>query len=118
MPMWSYPIEVALTADTRVALPLLEQALVRLSTANLQQRWTGRRQAAEAEITKLRDEAKRRATSDSPSDAPDAMLAELSRALPPQAVVVEEAVTNRPAVARQVPREPGQLFDTGAPGLG
>jgi hypothetical protein len=46
------------------------------------------------------------------------MLAELSRALPPQAVVVEEAVTNRPEVARQVPREPGQLFDTGAPGLG
>ena len=43
MPMWSYPIEVALTADTRVALPLLEQALVRLATANLQQRWTGRR---------------------------------------------------------------------------
>ncbi|MGC2654188.1 MAG: thiamine pyrophosphate-requiring protein, partial [Mycobacterium sp.] len=118
MPMWSYPIEVALTADTRVALPLLEQALVRLATADLQQRWTGRRQAAEAEITKLRDEAKRRATSDSPADAPDAMLAELSRALPPQAVVVEEAVTNRPAVARQVPREPGQLFDTGAPGLG
>jgi acetolactate synthase-1/2/3 large subunit len=65
MPMWSYPIEVALTADTGVALPLLEQALVRLATANLQQRWTGRRQAAEAEITKLRDEAKRRATSDS-----------------------------------------------------
>jgi acetolactate synthase-1/2/3 large subunit len=46
------------------------------------------------------------------------MLAELGRALPPQAVVVEEAVTNRPAVAHQVPRGPGQLFDTGAPGLG
>jgi hypothetical protein len=59
MPMWSYPIEVALTADTHLALPLLEQALVRLATADLQQRWTARRQAAEAEITKLRDEAKR-----------------------------------------------------------
>jgi acetolactate synthase I/II/III large subunit len=46
------------------------------------------------------------------------MLAALGRALPKDAVVVEEAVTNRPAVGRQVPREPGRFFDTGAPALG
>jgi acetolactate synthase I/II/III large subunit len=37
MPLWFYPVEVALTADTRVALPLLEQALLRVTTAKLQE---------------------------------------------------------------------------------
>ncbi len=118
MPLWSYPVEVALTADTAVALPLLEQALLRLAPPGRRQRWTARRQAAESELAQRRDDEKHRGTSDSPSDVPDAMLAELDRALPPDAVVVGEAVTNRAAVARQVSREPGQLFDTGAPGLG
>ncbi|MBV9319377.1 MAG: thiamine pyrophosphate-requiring protein, partial [Mycobacterium sp.] len=118
MPLWSYPVEVALTADTGVALPVLEQALLRLATAELQEKWIARRRTAEAEIAQLRQQASRKAASDRPTDAPDAMLAALGRALPEDAVVVEEAVTNRPAVGRQVPREPGRFFDTGAPALG
>ncbi len=50
MPLWSYPVEVALTADTRVALPMMEQALLRLATDELKQRWAARRHAVEAEI--------------------------------------------------------------------
>lgn len=118
MPLWSYPVELALTADTRVALPLLEQALLRLATAELQAKWIARRRVAEAEIAQLRQEANRKAASAQATDAPDAMLAALGRALPEDAVVVEEAVTNRPAVGRQVPRAPGRFFDTGAPALG
>src|SRR5262249_48252097 len=40
------------------------------------------------------------------------------RALPDDALLIEEAVTNRPAVARQVCRPPGHYFQTGAPALG
>lgn len=118
MPLWSFPVEVALTADTRVALPLLEQALLRLATAELRERWTARRRAAEADITRIREGFRRRAASELPTDAPDAMLAAVGGALPEQAVVLEEAVTNRFTVARQVPRQPGRFFDTGAPALG
>lgn len=118
MPLWSFPIEVALTADTRVALLLLEQTLLRLATDELREKWAARRQAAEADTAQRQREAARRAASDRPADAPDAMLAALGGALPDDAVVVQEAVTNRSAVARQVRRSPGQLFDTGAPGLG
>ncbi|BBX66183.1 benzoylformate decarboxylase [Mycobacterium saskatchewanense] len=118
MPLWSYPIEVALTADTRIALPLLEQAVLRRATPEHRDRWAARRRAAEADGAQRRAAAARRAASDRPADAPDAMLAALSRALPDEAVVVEEAVTNRPAVGRQVPRQPGHFFDTGAPALG
>jgi acetolactate synthase-1/2/3 large subunit len=114
MPLWSYPVDIALTADTRVALPLLEQALLRRATPDLREKWTARRRAAEAEIAQLRLEANRK----SGSDLPDAMLAAIDRALPEDAVVVEEAVTNRPAVGRQVRRRPGRFFDTGAPALG
>jgi acetolactate synthase I/II/III large subunit len=42
----------------------------------------------------------------------------LGSALPEDAVLVQEAVTNRPAVGRHVSRQPGRLFDTGAPALG
>jgi acetolactate synthase-1/2/3 large subunit len=73
---------------------------------------------AEADIAQRRSEATRRAASDRPADAPDALLAALGGALPDDAVVVQEAVTNRPAVARQVRRPPGSFFDTGAPALG
>lgn len=118
MPLWSYPVEVALTADTRVALLLLEQTLLRLATDELREKWAVRRQAAEAEIAERGREAVRRAASDQPADVPDAMLAALGRALPDDAVVIQEAVTNRAAVARQVRRAPGHLFDTGAPALG
>ncbi len=118
MPLWSYPVELALTADTRVALLLLEQTLLRLATDELREGWAARRQVAEADVAQRRSEATRRAASDRPADAPDALLAALGSALPDDAVVVQEAVTNRPAVARQVRRPPGCLFDTGAPALG
>ncbi|ETB13789.1 acetolactate synthase, partial [Mycobacterium avium subsp. paratuberculosis 08-8281] len=118
MPLWSYPVEIALTADTRVALLLLEQTLLRLANDELREKWSTRRGAVESQVAQRRREAARRAESDSDADAPDAMLAALGGALPDDAVVVQEAVTNRPAVARQVRRPPGQLFDTGAPALG
>ena len=118
MPLWSYPVDVALTADTGVALPLLEQAVLRLATPELRERWTARRHRVEDDIARRRDRWQRMAVSDLPADAPDAMLAALDRALPEQAVVVEEAVTNRAAVGRQIARRPGLFFDTGAPALG
>ncbi|MGV0692677.1 MULTISPECIES: thiamine pyrophosphate-requiring protein [Mycobacterium avium complex (MAC)] len=118
MPLWSYPVEIALTADTRVTLVLLEQTLLRLATDELREKWSARRRAAESDVAQRRREAARRAASDRPADAPDTMLAALGAALPHDAVVVQEAVTNRPAVARQVQRPPGQFFDTGAPALG
>lgn len=118
MPLWTYPVEVALTADTRVALPLLEQALRRMGTDGVRERWAARRRAAEADIAQRRHDFARRAASDAAADAPDAMLAALDRALPADAIVAEEAVTNRAAVGRQVRRPPGRFFDTGAPALG
>ena len=46
------------------------------------------------------------------------MLHALNRVLPADAIVLEEAVTNRPAVLRQIVREPGGYYATGSPALG
>jgi len=53
-----------------------------------------------------------------PAAAADAALHALNRVLPPDAIVLEEAVTNRPAMLRQIAREPGRYFSTGSPALG
>jgi acetolactate synthase-1/2/3 large subunit len=118
MPLWSFPVEIGLTADSRVALPQLEQALCDLATPERRQGWETRRHEVEAELAEVRAGWRRRAASTDPSAAADAVVAALDRTLPDDAIVLEEAVTNRPAVSRQLNRAPGRLFLTGSPALG
>ncbi|HKA09333.1 MAG TPA: thiamine pyrophosphate-requiring protein [Candidatus Dormibacteraeota bacterium] len=118
MPLWSFPVELGMTADTQLALPQLEEALCRLATPERAQVWAARRRQVEAELAEVHAGWLRRSASPEPTDAPDAMLAALDRALPEDALLVEEAVTNRPAAARQVHRGPARYFQTGAPALG
>ncbi|HZV48211.1 MAG TPA: thiamine pyrophosphate-requiring protein [Candidatus Dormibacteraeota bacterium] len=118
MPTWSFPVDLPLTADTRLALPALERALEGLATPERRRRWEARRERVAAELVEVREGWRRRAASDRPEDAADAALAALDRSLPRDAVVLEEAVTNRPALVRQVGRQPGRYFSSGAPSLG
>ena len=118
MPSWRYPVDMALTADTSVALPLLADEVHGLATAAVEARWARRREEATARLAEVRRGWEKLAASSEPGAAPDAMLAALNAALPPEAVVIEEAVTSKPAVARQIVRGPGLHFDTGSPALG
>lgn len=118
MPTWSYPIEVAVTADTTIALPALLAELRRLGTPTRRKRWAENRAESEAVAARLRADWADRARSEDPDDAPDAMLAALQAALPPDALTIEEAVTNKPALTRQLHRAPGRHFGVGAPALG
>jgi acetolactate synthase-1/2/3 large subunit len=118
MPLWTFPVEVAVTADTRAALPALERALLGLATPRRCEAWAERRRAVEAELATSRAGARARAASDQPADAPDAMLAALHGALPDDAIVLEEVVTSRAALHRQLRRAPGHYFQTGSPALG
>jgi len=118
MPLWSFPVELAVTADTRVALPQLEEALCALATPERRRVWEARRIEVEAELAPVHEGWRRRAASTGAADAPDAALAALDRALPGDAIVIEEAVTNRLAVQRQVHRAPGRYLQHGSPALG
>lgn len=114
MPMWTYPIDLALTARSALALPLLTAELRGLATPERSARWRERRAAASERLDKKRTEWADLAV----TEPPEAMLQALDKALPPEAVVLEEAVTNRPAIIRQLAREPGHRFGTGSPALG
>jgi acetolactate synthase-1/2/3 large subunit len=114
MPSWTYPVDLALTADTALALPLLEAELRGLQDPARSARWRERG----AEVARRLDRVREQWAALAGSQAPDAMLQAMDKALPPEAIVLEEAVTNRGAVTRQIARDPGFHFGTGAPALG
>jgi acetolactate synthase-1/2/3 large subunit len=118
MPAWSYPIDLAMTADTAVALPLLEAEVLGLGDAARSGKWRERRGDVQRGLERLRRDWEERARSSDPVDMPDAMVSALNRALPADAVVIEDAVTNRGTVVRQVVREFDRYFSSGAPALG
>lgn len=122
MPLWTYPVDVAATADGDVALSQLADALEARRDAD-GAAWEERRArlapagagagaagagagapAGEAAAPRLR-------TAD--------VLGVLAEVVDPRDVVVEEAVTNAGAVAAHLPRSlPGTLASAGGPGLG
>ncbi|MBO0683532.1 MAG: acetolactate synthase, partial [Candidatus Dormibacteraeota bacterium] len=118
MPSWSYPIDLAINADTAIALPLLEAELRGLADAAHSGRWRDRRQKVEKGVARAHARWAELAASSDPANRADAMLAALSNALPEEAIVVEEAVTSRGAVLRQVVRGPDRFVACGAPALG
>jgi acetolactate synthase-1/2/3 large subunit len=117
MPTWAFPADVALEADSATALPMLEAALGE-HAAERRAAWERRCEDVAGRLREVHEGWRRRAASEAPGDLPDAHLAALDRALPADAVVLEEAVTNRPACGRQIDREPGAFFSSGAPSLG
>jgi acetolactate synthase-1/2/3 large subunit len=118
MPLWWYPVDLSVTADTGLALPLLAGELRALASPQRTAAWQARRERVTGRLARVRQRWADLARSDEPAAAADAVLHALNRALPPDAIVLEEAVTNRPACLRQIEREPGGYFATGSPALG
>jgi acetolactate synthase I/II/III large subunit len=118
MPTWCYPVALSLTADTALALPLLAGELQQLATPARKARWRDRREQVAGQLAGLRAAREQMAMSGEPAAAADAMLRALNAALPPEAIVLEEAVTSKGAVVRQITREPGFYYGAGAPALG
>ena len=121
IPLWGFPVDLPVQADTAKALPLLRAALEAQAPPELRRRWQARRATIAAERAE-RDqrvaENLRGARSQRPI-AVDWLAAAVAQAVPADALVLEEAVTNAGAVRRHVRRgEPGTLLSSGAPGLG
>ena len=106
MPLWTFPVDVAVTADSRLALPALEEALGRRAVPA----WQVRREEVERGLAAARSGRRH--------EPPEEVLAAVDRALPGDAVVLCEAVTGRLAAVRQIDRAPGRFFQTGSPALG
>jgi len=120
MPLWSFPVDLAVCADPAVALRQLCGALAP-HAAEHGARWERRRARLEPEIAEASSRVRARAAAPgvAPGDVRAVALA-LGRLLESErCLLVEEAVTNVPALSELVPRnEPGTLFSSGGPGLG
>jgi acetolactate synthase-1/2/3 large subunit len=115
-PDWTLPIEIAVTAETQVALPALTTLLGdRLAAPALRRRVQERRTRIEKELRGIRESWRDRAMSTAQVDRADAMLAELQRWLPPDTVIVEEVIKGVHSTVRQLERLPGNLFRTNPP---
>lgn len=121
IPLWGFPVDLPIQADTAKALPPLRAAVERLATPELRARWQVRRdEIAAARIARSERIAQenQRARSARPIDV-QWLAAALAEVVPDDALVLDEAVTNADAVRRQLRRdEPGTLLHSGAPGLG
>jgi acetolactate synthase I/II/III large subunit len=113
MPTWAFPIDIAVTADTKIALAMLLD-MVKWLLPGPCALWPAGARA----LTERRRSIIETANSGRASDTADATCAAINSALPQSCIVLEEAVTNRGAVLRQVPRAPGHYFQVGASSLG
>jgi acetolactate synthase I/II/III large subunit len=119
MPLWTFPIDLALCADPVVALRQLAGALEPLASSAAP-RWQERRRTLGPEIAASTESARRAAV---PGRAPATDIRSIVRAfsdaIDPSCLVVEEAVSNLGPVAELLDRpEPMTLFSAGGPGLG
>ena len=117
MPVWPYPIEVAVNAHTERALPLL-QTLVASRLSGRRRQVEDRRARVEAQLQVKRETWRARAASTEPADLPDAVLAELDRSLPGDVLVLEEGVAGAGGALRQMERPPGHFFRSTYSGAG
>jgi acetolactate synthase-1/2/3 large subunit len=108
---WVCPVEIAVTADTGMALAPLQKLLEDRLGARRRQVHE-RRVRVEAALAAKRETWRARAASAEPEDLADGVLAELQRALPDDAIVLEEANASGGCALRQLERPPGHYFRT------
>jgi len=121
IPVWGFPVDLPIQADSSKALPQLRAVLEELATPARHARWAERFERLSAAGQRRRHEALQaaeQARSKRPIDIIWLATA-LNAALPQNALVMEEAVTNAGAFQKYLTRErPSSLFQSGAPGLG
>jgi acetolactate synthase-1/2/3 large subunit len=121
IPVWGFPVDLPIQADTVKALPQLTAALSAIATQQRRARWSERFRSFNNAKQSQEEESRRsveRVQSSRPIDV-NWLAAALNEALPENALIMEEAVTSAAAFQRHLHRErPASLFQSGAPGLG
>jgi acetolactate synthase-1/2/3 large subunit len=120
MPLWSFPADLVVQADPRVAIGQLHAELERLAPGRPGRpaAWADRAARLSAWLKEQAPDRPGPRDGGQPVLAADVIVA-LDDHLSPADVVVEEAVTNAPLVHRLLSRpEPGTFHSAGGPGLG
>ncbi|MFN8526517.1 MAG: thiamine pyrophosphate-requiring protein [Chloroflexota bacterium] len=121
IPVWGFPVDLPIMADTSKALPALLAAVQRLATPARRVTWSTRGQAqAQVRAKRIEQAAElsRAARTRRPIQG-EWLAAALAESVPDDAIVVDEVITSGESLFRQLRRdEPGTLLYGGGPGLG
>jgi acetolactate synthase-1/2/3 large subunit len=116
MPLWSFPVDVAVQADGAAALAAITAELAGIAAGQPE---VARRLADR--VARLRDRAAERPAPEPAADplTPLGVMSALNQVIDAEDIVIEEAVTNASAVYEGLERtRPGTLTGPTGPGLG
>ena len=121
MPLWSFPVDALIQADSSKVLPVLSQTLRQMITQEQKARCQSRLQQIHGEHQKMMTDWRNMATSKATQNpiSPEWLCRCIDEVLDEDAIVLGEAVTNIGSVIRQIHRtKPGTLFQAGGTSLG
>ena len=116
MPLWSYPVDLAVQADGAAGLAVITAELARIAAAEPE--------VAERLAARVAGQREHAAGRPGPEPlegplTPRGVMSGLNQVIDAEDIVIEEAVTNASAVYEGLERtRPGTLTGPGAPGLG
>ena len=121
IPLFTFPADIRLQADTSKALPALAESVKKALTPRDIQR-VEKRAASIAERHKEKRELREQnaaAASNQMPIAPEWLAYCINQAIDPETIVLDETVTNTPLVSASLSRsQPGTMFTSGGSSLG
>jgi acetolactate synthase-1/2/3 large subunit len=120
-PVWGFPADILIQADSSKVLPALNQLISKKLTPEHQARIEGRLKQLKSEYQKMKEAWRDLAMTGSKRKpiSPEWLCHCLGKAIDENTIVLGEAVTNRISLYRQVERtRPGTFFLSGGSSLG
>lgn len=121
LPMWAFPVDVLIEADSSKAIPVLSEMIRQKVTPEQRTRFQARFRQLQSEHQKLRDDWHRLAITQAKQKpiSPEWLCHCINEVIDEDTILLNEAVTNMPSVGRQIHRtKPATLFDSGGSSLG
>ena len=121
IPMWVFPVDVLIEADSSKAIPVLSEMIRQRVTPEQQARFQARFRRLKSEHQRLRDRWQRLAITKAEQKpiSPEWLCHCIAEAIDEDTILLNEAVTNTPFVTHLIHRtRPGTLFSSGGTSLG
>ena len=121
MPMWGFPVDILIHADSSKAIPLLTETIHQRATPKQQARFQARFRQLQSENQQLRTEWHDSAVTKAKQSpiSPEWLCHCIDEVVGEDAIILNETVTNSVSVLRHIRRtKPGTLFGSGGASLG
>ncbi|MFC1957506.1 thiamine pyrophosphate-requiring protein [Chloroflexota bacterium] len=121
MPLWVFPADVLIQADSSKAIPALTDVVRQKVTLEQQAQFQARTQRLQGEHQQLRDRRHSSAIAKAEQKpiSPEWLCRCIDEEIDEDTILLNESVTNRPSTSRQIERtRSGTLFSSGGTSLG